>query len=153
MNQKWDKRFLELAKHISAWSLDPSTKVGAVVAKNKKVIGLGYNGFPKGVEDKDERYNDRELKYKLVVHAEVNACIMAGKEANGASLYVYPSFAPPPICNECCKIAIQMGIKEIVGYEPSKEDAERAKRWTDSIKLAASMLTEAGITWRMIKNE
>ena len=99
---KWDRRFLELAHHISTWSKDPSTQVGAVLVRDGNiVIGMGYNGFARGVYDTEERYSDRETKYKLVVHAEINAILMAGAAARGATLYVYPSFALPPICVDC----------------------------------------------------
>src|ERR1051326_2813900 len=55
--EKWDRRFLELAKHVSSWSKDPSTKVGAVIVDaNRRVVATGYNGFPRGVEDTPERY-------------------------------------------------------------------------------------------------
>jgi deoxycytidylate deaminase len=97
--EKWDRRFLELAKQVSTWSKDPSTQVGAVLVNYlDQVVGMGYNGFPRGVEDSEERLNNRELKYQIVVHAEVNAVIQAGKEADGSTLYVYPSFMLPPIC-------------------------------------------------------
>lgn len=152
MTEKWDLRFLELAEHVSGWSRDPSTKVGAVVTQDKDVVGLGYNGFAKGVDDSEERYNDRDMKYKLVVHAEVNALIMAGKEAaKGATLYVWPSFSIPPVCHDCCKTAIQYGIKEIVGYLPTPEDVERAKRWQESIDLSRMMCDEVGIVYRGIQ--
>jgi dCMP deaminase len=150
-SNKWDIRFLELAKHISGWSKDPSTKVGAVLVNDlKQVVGMGYNGFARGVEDTDERLNKREIKYQLVVHAEVNAVIQAGKEARGSVLYVYPTFAMPPICNECCKVAIQAGVEGIVGYTPDENDP-RAKRWKDSIDIARSMWVEAGLWMEEVK--
>jgi dCMP deaminase len=146
---KWDIRFLELAKHVSEWSYDPSTKVGAVIAQNKFVVGIGFNGFPQGINDDIERYNDRELKYKMIVHAEVNALIMAGKEkCKGSTLYVYPTFSIPPVCQDCCKTLIQYGIKEIVGYYPSREDEDRAERWKASIQLSRFMCDEVGIDYR-----
>jgi len=146
--EKWDRRFLELAKHISTWSKDPSTKVGAVlVQQDNLVVGLGYNGFPRNVADTEERYNNRELKYEMVVHAEVNCLLMAGKEARGATLYVYPSFSLPPICANCCKAALQAGIKEIVGYSPDESDP-RVQRWKDSIAISRTMCEEVGVTWR-----
>jgi dCMP deaminase len=149
--KKWDLRFLKLAEHIASWSLDPSTKVGAIIVdpKTNLVLGMGYNGFPRGIEDTEERLNNRELKYKLVVHAEVNAILMAGEKAKGATLYVWPSFMSPPICNECVKVAIQAGIREIVGYEvdESKLD-ERQLRWKDSILLSREMWDEAGLLRR-----
>ena len=146
--KKWDLRYLELAKHVSTFSKDPSTKVGAVVVNyTHNCEFLGYNGFPKGVVDSEERYNNRELKYKLVVHAEVNAILKAKEYAEGSTLYVYPSFSLPPICNECAKVAIQAGIRTIVGYELDLND-ERVKRWINSINIARIMCEEAGITWR-----
>jgi len=137
-----------LAKEVSTWSKDPSTKCGAILVKNRRIVGTGYNGFPAGVIDDPDKYRDRDLKYKMVVHAEVNACINAGKDAVASTLYVYPSFMIPPICNECAKVAIQAGVSTIVGFEPDKEHAARAKRWEDSILISRQMFAEAGITWR-----
>jgi len=145
---KWDKRFLNLAKEVSTWSKDPSTQVGAVLVQGKHVVGLGYNGFAAGVEDTEERLHNRDLKYKLVVHAEVNAILMAGDKAKHATIYVYPAFAIPCICHDCCKTAIQAGVKEVVGYHPSPEYQERAKRWQESIDLSRRMADEAGMTYR-----
>jgi dCMP deaminase len=149
ISEKWDRKYLELAKYIAnAWSKDPSTKVGAVLVNYEhKREFLGYNGFPYGVDDSEERYNDRELKYKLVVHAEVNAILKAGMLAKGSTLYVYPSFSLPPICDSCAKLAIQSGVKEVVGYLADPNDP-RVKRWAESIALSAMMFNEAGITWR-----
>lgn len=149
MINKWDCRFLDLAQHISTWSKDPSTQVGAVVvAPDKQVVGIGYNGFARGVEDFQDRYNNRELKYKFVVHAEVNALLMAGAKAKGASLYVFPSFAIPNICHDCCKFAIQCGIKEVVGYRPIYN--ERLQRWNDSIEISKMMLDETNTIYREV---
>lgn len=83
-----------------------------------------------------------------MVHAEANALLTAGAAAKGASLYVWPSFAIPPVCHDCCKLAIQAGVKEIIGMVPTAEDAERAKRWQESTDLARLMCEEAGITYR-----
>jgi dCMP deaminase len=114
----------------------------------KLVVGLGYNGFPRGVVDSEERLSTRELKYKYVVHAEVNAILMAGERARGASLYVYPSFSTPPACHECTKILIQAGVREIVGYKPDEKDFER---WQESMKITRSMCDEAGVTYRSVE--
>jgi dCMP deaminase len=146
--EKWDRFYLGLAKYYSTASKDPSTKVGAVLVDfENTVVGLGYNGFGPGIEDSEERLNNRELKYKLVTHAEVNACVKAGHRAKDGTLYVYPSFALPPICNECCKVAIVAGVKTIVGFVADEND-ERALRWKDSIAIARMMCDEAGITYR-----
>lgn len=145
-NQKWDRRFLRLAQEVSRWSKDPSTQVGAVIVNSlEQVVGTGYNGFPRGVNDTEERYLDRVQKYKFIVHAEVNAILLAGQNARGSTLYVYPTFDIPPVCHECAKAIIQSGIKRVVGFTPSPEDKERAKRWGDSISIARTMLTEAGV--------
>ena len=74
---KWDVRFLKLAHEVASWSKDPSTKVGCVLVKGKKVVSVGYNGLPMGIEDSIERLTDRELKYEMTVHAEVNAVTTA----------------------------------------------------------------------------
>ena len=89
-SMKWDQRFLELAKLVSTWSKDPSTKVGAVIAHDRKIISVGYNGFPEGVLDTAERYYDRETKYKYMVHAERNALLFANTSVKGMTLYTYP---------------------------------------------------------------
>lgn len=149
----WDKFFLELAKHFSSASKDPSTRVGAVLVNDDRiVVGMGYNGFARGVDDSEERYNNRELKYKYVCHAEVNAIINAGHAARGCTLYVYPAFVMPPICNDCCKYAIQAGVKTIVGYK-ADENSEVAQRWKESILISRAMCEEAGIDWRQIEEE
>jgi dCMP deaminase len=146
--EKWDRRFLNLAAHISTWSKDPSTKVGAVLVNDlQQVVGMGYNGFARGIEDTEARLNERELKYKLVVHAEVNAIIQAGHAARGSVLYVYPAFMTPPICHDCCKTAIQAGVRAIVGFLPDESDP-RVQRWKDSIAIAKGMWDEAGLEIR-----
>jgi dCMP deaminase len=152
--ERWDRRFLALAEHVAQWSKDPSTKVGAIVVEpsTKLVLGLGYNGFARGVEDTDERLNDRETKYRLVVHAEVNAILAAGLRARGATIYVWPSFMSPPICSDCGKMAIQAGIQEIVGYEVDETNlSDRQLRWKDSIMASRQMWDEAGLRRRGIR--
>lgn len=150
MTQKWDIRFLELSKLIASWSKDPSTGVGAVlVDEYKQVVGMGYNGFARGVIDSEERYNDRPTKYKMVVHAEQNAIIQAGHAAHGCTLYVYPSFWHPNICHDCAKLAIQAGIKCVVGYK-ADENNPRIANWKESLELSGQMFREAGVDWRVV---
>lgn len=148
MNEKWDKRFIEAARHVSTWSKDPSTKVGAVIVSPiGTIVGTGYNGFPRGVADTDERLNDRPTKYKLVVHAELNAVIQAGHQASGGTIYIWPPFGQPPCCTECAKAIIQAGIVRVVGYTPE----ETVERWSEDLDFARTLLTEAGVTtdyWR-----
>ena len=136
---KWDLRFLELAEHISGWSKDPSTQVGAVIthARSKRVISMGFNGFPAGVEDTAERLGDRSTKYEMVVHAEQNALMFAGDRAEGATLYVHP--LPP--CARCAVMIIQAGIKRVVCDQLDFEH----ERWGEVAKIADTMFREAQI--------
>jgi dCMP deaminase len=137
---KWPIRFLDLAKTISTWSLDPSTKIGCVVINDKRqVLSIGYNGFPRSINDTDERLLDRETKYKYVVHAEANAIYNAcqnGVSLEGSTIYIYGL----PICNECAKAIIQVGIKKVVmmyGDIPEK--------WSESFKFSEKMFREAEV--------
>jgi dCMP deaminase len=139
--RKWDLRFLELAKHVASWSQDPSTKVGAIVVDEFLTVkGMGYNGFPRGVKDTPDRYNDRDTKYKFVVHAEVNALINANSSVRGCTMYVWPTLMQPPACPECCKSIIQHGIQRMVCY-----DNPTTGRWQDMAAISQTMLSEAGI--------
>ncbi len=144
---KWDERYLALAREVATWSKDPSTQVGAVTVGGKKeVLSQGFNGFPRGIDDSEARYNDRQTKYKFVVHAEMNAIYNAtysGTSLDGATLYVYGL----PICSECAKGIIQVGIKKVV-IEKSKE----LDNWNESLELSRAMFTEAGVEL-IIKNK
>lgn len=148
--EKWDRRFLELAEHVSSWSKDPSTKVGAVIVdSHRRVVGTGYNGFARGVKDTEARYDDRPTKYKLVVHAELNAVITAGDRCMGGTIYVFPAFGCPPLCSSCAKAVIQSGIIRVVGWVPDIDDATAA-RWKEELDAAYLMCNEAGIEMTML---
>ncbi|CAB4143763.1 ComEB Deoxycytidylate deaminase [uncultured Caudovirales phage] len=113
----WDKRFLELAEHVAQWSKDPRTKVGAVIVDEKKrVVSVGYNGFPRGVHDDPDRYEDRTTKHLFVAHAERNALDNAPLMVDGCTIYV-----PLLPCNECAKSIIQKGIIRVVTYAPDRD--------------------------------
>ena len=80
MSAKWDHRFLDLATHIASWSKDPSTKVGCVVVgSDREIRSTGFNGFPRGIDDDDDRLTDRSKKYPLICHAEENAIMHAAR--------------------------------------------------------------------------
>lgn len=136
-NEKlWSYRFLELSDTVASWSKDPSTKVGSVIVDSKRrVVSLGYNGFPRGVEDTPDRYNDRDTKLLLVCHAERNALDNAPTSVEGATLYatLFP-------CNECCKSIIQRGIKRVVSFVPPP-----AKQLLFNYEASYIMLREAGV--------
>ena len=69
LSNKWDKRFLEMAKLVASWSKDPSTQVGAVAVRNRTVIAQGYNGFPRGMNDDEWLYENKTMKYSRITHA------------------------------------------------------------------------------------
>lgn len=133
----WDQRFMNLATHISTWSKDPSSQVGAViVGRHKRDICHGYNGFPPGIADTSERLNDRPTKYRLIQHAERNALDNCHFDTRGASLYVtrYP-------CSECAKSIISKGIARVIYAVHPEFEA----RWADELNWTWTMLMEAGI--------
>ena len=141
----WDSRFIELAKHISTWSKDPSTQVGAVIVdKDHRIVSLGFNGFARGVLDEPDRYADRETKYKMVVHAESNALIFARQDLRGTALYVWP-FMP---CASCAAKVIQAGICQVVAPPTPPELAER---WAKDLELTRVMFHEAGVQLRILE--
>jgi len=140
----WLERYMQLAEGVSTWSKDPSTKIGCVVIKDGQVLATGYNGFPRSIEDSEERLNHRETKYKYVVHAEKNAIYNAnyhGVSLRGGTMYVYGL----PCCSECAKGIIQTGIKRVYMRGPSDVD-----RWNDSFKLTFELFNEAGIEYEFI---
>ena len=137
----WRNRYLELAKHIASWSKDPSRKIGAVAVGSKgQILAQGYNGFPRGIEDSHERLNNREEKYKFVVHAEMNVIYNAsfnGVSLDGASLYVYGL----PVCSECAKGIIQVGVKDVhVLIDKPIPDI-----WQESARRTEEMFKEAKV--------
>ncbi len=138
-NVKWAVRYFEIAELVSTWSKDPSTKVGAIIVGDKgQIIAQGYNGFPRGVEDRMERYNHRETKYKFVVHAEMNAILNAlynGSSVAGASIYIHNL----PVCQECAKAIIQSGIAKVF------IDTEIEGKWLDAWQISKVMFKEAGV--------
>jgi len=132
----WDKRFFELASHVAGWSKDPSTKVGAVIVNDKRqVLGMGYNGFPRGVNDFAPRYENREAKLMFVAHAERNALDNTFADSEGATLYstLFP-------CTDCAKGIIQRGIKRVVTTQPSETQWQRF-----NCEFSKIMFNEAGV--------
>ena len=137
---KWDQRFLVVAGLVSSWSKDPSTRVGAVIVQDKRIIATGYNGFPSGIDD-DDRLHNREAKYALTVHAEMNAILNAAKagvKLDGSTLYVNGLC----VCQDCAKAVVASGIKRVVATEPVQ-----IERWQESLQKAKAMFDEAGVEY------
>ena len=140
MMTDWNKRFLKLAKHISEWSKDPSTQVGCVVVgPDREIRSTGFNGLPRGIEDNDERLNNREIKYPLICHAEENAIMHAARI--GISLKDCTAYVTWPPCTRCARSLIQAGISTII----YPENTEIPERWMADFNLSLNMLKEANI--------
>lgn len=132
MNNKWDRRFLRLAEDISHWSKDPSTKTGTVIVRpNKTISSIGYNGFPRGMSDNPSLYENRDVKYSRILHAEVNAILNAYENLYGHTLYTYPLIP----CDRCAVIIIQSGIVRVVA---PKLPSWLKDRWEEPVKHSIS---------------
>lgn len=139
----WDPRWIDLTKLAATWSKDRSTKLGAVIVdKNEVVLSIGWNGFPRGVDDNVDSRHKRPEKYLWTVHAERNAFYNAARKGvslEGARLYV-PWFP----CSGCTQGIIQCGISEVVTTPPDFAHP----RWGEDWEIAAPMLDEAGVIVR-----
>ena len=143
----WDQYFMGVAKLSAMRSKDPSTQVGAcIVSNDNRILSIGYNGTPNGFEDEvfpwDREGEPLDTKYLYVCHAEMNAIINyrgSRKELENAKVYVdlFP-------CNECAKIIIQSGIKEVI-YLSDKY----AKQ--DSFIASKKLFDECGVKYRQIE--
>lgn len=137
--EKWDRRFIELAKNISDWSLDPSTRTGAVIYdKENRIISTGYNGFPKGIEDKEELLENREKKYPRMSHCEMNAILFAHRDLTDCCLATYPFMS----CARCAVSVIQSGIKKCVA---PKLPEHLKIRWEKDTILSKELFKEAKV--------
>lgn len=137
MNELWINRFFELADFYATWSKDPSTKVGAVIVDPLRIIvGLGYNGFARGVIDLPSRYDDKDVKHKLVVHAEMNAILNSI-----VSLRDCVMFSTKFPCSECAKAIIQKGIVAVYTRHPA-----RTGIWAIDAEYSRMMMEEAQVT-------
>jgi len=140
IESKWVARFTDLAKEISTWSKDSSSRVGAVIVRpDRTIASVGFNGFPRGVEDRPDRIANRETKLLYTIHAEMNAILSAKEPLKGYSLFVWP-FQP---CAHCAASIIQAGIKDV--YCPSNAHLDSYERWKDSFKTALQMFDEAEV--------
>ena len=143
IGSKWDKRYLNLAKLAASWSKDPSTKCGAVIVNSDNhIVSIGFNGFPQGVEDREKRLADRNIKYHMIVHAERNALIFANRSVRGCTVYTWPFQA----CAECTAMMIQAGIKRHVSVRSTNE------RWANSWDFAITMMQEVDMNFFLYEN-
>lgn len=147
IKQHWHSRYLSLAKEVATWSKDPSSKIGAIAVGNKgQVLAQGYNGFPRGISHAADRLNDRGVKYKYVVHAEMNLIYNAtytGVSLDDSTVYVWGL----PCCSECAKGLIQVGVRQVIMPEMTENTPQT---WIDSFKFTAELFKEAKVDWMFI---
>lgn len=130
---------IEMAHHVATLSKDPSTKVGAVLFDEKRrIVSAGYNGFARGVADTDERLSNRDVKYRLVLHAEKNAILFATGPTHGCTMVV-----THPCCAQCAALIIQAGVAHVMWPKPA---AEFEDRWRQDLVLTREQFTEAGVS-------
>ncbi len=145
----WDEYFMNLAKLSSMRSKDPNTQVGACIVDNdNRIISIGYNGAPIGFDDNifpwSREGKPLETKYLYVCHAELNAILnYKGSRDNLEGTKIYVTLFP---CNECAKLIIQSGIKDVV-YESDKYAT------TDETKASKRMFDECGVNYRQMELE
>ena len=140
----WDEYFMGIAYLSAMRSKDPSTQVGAcIIDEDKKIIGIGYNGFPIGSNDDEMPWNKEgeflDTKYPYVVHAELNAILNSIKSLKNCIIYVthFP-------CNECAKAIVQSGIKKVIYFSDKHKDK-------DSTKASRRILENAGLNIKKIE--
>lgn len=146
---KWDYRFNNIAKEVASWSKDPSTQIGVIVVNpnTRAILSSGFNGLPRNIEDTPERLNNREEKYKYIIHGEMNAIYNAAKNGvnlEGSTFYVWGL----PVCSQCALALSQTGISRVVIEKVFIESAP--DKWTDSWKLSKEILQESGIEITLI---
>ncbi|XP_078022462.1 deoxycytidylate deaminase-like isoform X2 [Epinephelus lanceolatus] len=143
--------FMAVAVLSAQRSKDPSTQVGAcIVNQENKVVGVGNNGMPNGCDDAQLPWartaaDPLKNKYLYVCHAELNA-IMNKNSADLRGCTIYVTLFP---CNECAKLIIQAGIKEVVCLSDKYHD-------TKETVASKKLLNAARIQCRMfepIRNE
>lgn len=149
----WDEYFFDIIKSVQKKSKDPSTKVGCIiVSPYNEIVSTGFNGFPRGVEDRQDkvpaRYQ-REIKLMYTEHAEKNAIFAAARRGiplEGCRVYV--EWNP---CADCMRAIIQSGIKEVIlnGRSESFNNKELRSRWESQIQCAEIMAKESEVKIRI----
>jgi dCMP deaminase len=142
---KWDKRWMDAAVFFAQWSKDRSRKTGAVIVDDRNnLVAIGWNGFPRGMDDDAKHRHERPAKYLWTEHAERNAIYNAA--AKGDAVCGCSMFIPWYPCADCARAIIQSGISTLVCAEPDWED----EKWKGDFAVVREMLTEADIECRLI---
>lgn len=136
---KWDIRFLDMARLVSTWSKDPSTQTGAVIVRpDRSIVSVGFNGFPRVMQDSNDRYSNREEKYSRIIHCEVNALLNANQPITACTLYTVPFLS----CDRCAVQMIQAGIIQVVA--PILPDSLK-ERWGAQLTKSKQYFVECGV--------
>jgi dCMP deaminase len=142
----WDRRFMQLAQHIGTWSKDRSRQVGCVVVGPDNVVRVvGFNGFPRGLNDEHDPRHERPAKYLWTEHAERNAIYTAAR--NGTSLAGSRMYLPWFPCVDCARAIVQGGITELIAAMPDLSDPQ----WGQGFTISAELLEEAGVRLRYLE--
>jgi dCMP deaminase len=142
----WDHRFMELARRVATWSKDKSRQVGCVIVGPDNVVrAIGFNGFPRGLNDDDEARHQRPAKYLWTEHAERNAIYTAAR--NGVALAGTRMYLPWFPCVDCARAIAQSGIVELNVNAPDLSDPQ----WGDSFGVSIELLDEAGVRVRHLE--
>ena len=137
----WHEYFMKQVYLVAEKSKDCRTKIGAVLVRDNRVISTGYNGFPIGVNDLEERYLNREIKYSFIVHAEHNSILSCARfGVSSLNSILYTNGIP---CGECCKSIIQGGVTKIIVHKQWPDML--SQKWVDSTKVSKQMIEETGI--------
>jgi dCMP deaminase len=141
----WDRRFIDLARHVGSWSKDRSRQVGCVIVGSDNIVrAIGYNGFPRGLDDDLEERHERPAKYLWTEHAERNA--IYGAARIGISLAGCRIYLPWFPCVDCARAIVQTGIAELIGIKPDFADA----KWGEDFATSLKILDEAKVVVRYI---
>lgn len=143
----WDEYFMAIAKLSSMRSKDPNTQVGScIVGVDNRILSIGYNGAPNGFLDSefpwDREGNVLNTKYAYVCHSEMNSILnYRGSRKDLESAKIYVDLFP---CNECAKLIIQSGIKEVIYLVDKYKD-------TDEVKVSKKLFETCGVKYRQLK--
>jgi dCMP deaminase len=146
-SERWDQKFMGLARHIAGWSKDQSRGIGCViVGPSHEIRATGYNGFPRGADDSVQARHERPAKYGWSEHAERNAVFNAarvGTPLEGCTAYstLFP-------CDDCARALVQSGIKRLVSVAPDFNDPTYGEIFRTSVLI----LEEGGVQLDDIDN-
>lgn len=135
---------LHMARQVAAWSKDPSTKVGAIAVRDRRILATGFNGLPSGVRDDEARLRNRDLKLAMFVHAETNLVAFAARSGvclAGSTVYIWPL----PACSQCAAVLIQADVARVV-----VPNFPEPLRWVESFQLGRVMFSEAAVRFERI---